>query len=73
MTLNKNFFLYNGQIQKPSVQSVNVNNKTLDYDEVIVALASEKVFNAVKEMLIDAGIDERKITWICDYWKGFVI
>lgn len=49
------------------------NLKTLNFDEVIVALASEKVFKAVKEMLVDAGIDERKITWICDYWKGFVI
>lgn len=54
-------------IQAPAVL------KGMEYDEVIVALASEKVFHAVKEMLVDAGIDERKIIWICEYWKGFVI
>lgn len=66
--VDSNYQRYNTDIIKsPSVL------KTLNIDEVIVALASEKVFKAVKEMLVDAGIDERKITWICDYWKGFVI
>ncbi len=48
-----------------------IKNRKFDY--IMVCLNDKQQFLDVKNMLIEAGVNEKKIIWIKDYWKNFFI
>ncbi len=66
--VDSNYQRYNDErIESPVVL------KEKDFDFVLVALSDSNTFCSVKRMLEDMGIESKKIIWIIDYWKGFVV